>query len=62
MEFAFQFINWVQICVSTAKFSVVINAELVYYFMGAKELRQGDPISPYLFLLVMEGFFSYLKE
>lgn len=39
MEFAFQFINWVQICVSTVKFSVVINAELVYYFKGAKGLR-----------------------
>ncbi|GFY93275.1 hypothetical protein Acr_08g0016710 [Actinidia rufa] len=45
MEFPTQFIGWVETCVSSAMFSVVVNGELQGYFKGEKELRQGDPIS-----------------
>ncbi|XP_058189339.1 uncharacterized protein LOC131306925 [Rhododendron vialii] len=60
MEFPATFIGWVRACVTSPMFSIMINGGLVGYFPGARGLRQGDPISPYLFLLVMEAFSSLL--
>ncbi|GJZ80916.1 RNA-directed DNA polymerase, eukaryota, reverse transcriptase zinc-binding domain protein [Tanacetum coccineum] len=47
-------INWIMICISTASFSICINGEVCEYFKGGRGLRLGDPMSPYLFTLVME--------
>jgi hypothetical protein len=42
-------------CVMSAQFHVKVNVNLVEPFSSSRCLRQGDPMSPYLFLLCGEG-------
>lgn len=55
------FIQWIAGCITT-KFSLSINGGLIGYFSGQKGLRQGDPMSPYLFVIAMEVLLKMLDK
>ncbi|KAL0282293.1 UNVERIFIED_CONTAM: hypothetical protein Sradi_7265200, partial [Sesamum radiatum] len=60
-NFPSRFVVWVEQCISTVAFSVLLNGSLHGFFAGTKGLRQGDPMSPYLFVIVMEMWHILLK-
>jgi hypothetical protein len=49
-------------CVSSVQFSVKVNGNLLQPFVPSRGIRQGDPISPYLFLLCGEGLTALLNH
>jgi hypothetical protein len=60
--FSLQITNWIMSCVSTTSFVVLINGETTPFFQNGRGLRQGCPLSPLLFILVMEGLSLLLKK
>ncbi|GJT28157.1 putative RNA-directed DNA polymerase, eukaryota, reverse transcriptase zinc-binding domain protein [Tanacetum coccineum] len=55
-------ILWIMECVTTTSFSISLNGSFHGHFKGRRGLRQGDPLSPYLFTIVMEVLTLMLRR
>jgi len=62
LSFDSRCISLISSCIRFVSFSVLVNGEPYGNFTPNKGLRQGDPLSPYLFLLCAEGLHSLIQQ
>jgi hypothetical protein len=60
MGFVEKWIYLIMVCVRTVTYAVLVNGVPYGQIFPSRGLCQGDPLSPYLFLLVAEGFSSLI--
>lgn len=62
LNFSAEFVTWIMLCVSTFSYWYVVNGSPSGHLKARRDLRQGDPISPLLFVLIMEYLHRCLRK
>ena len=57
-----KWINLIMRCINSVSYSILINGEAHGCITPTRGLRQGDPLSPYMFLLYIEGLTALIVE
>ena len=57
-----KWITLTMLCVSTVTYSILINGVPTGFIRPTKGIRQGDPLSPFLFLLCTEGLHGLITQ
>ena len=62
MDFSPKWIKWIEECVKSASISVLVNGSPTAEFLPQRGLRQGDPLTPFLFNIVAEGLNGLMRR
>lgn len=61
MGFSDKWCGWIQKCISTVSYLVLLNGEPTKTIFPHRGISQGDPISPYLYIICIEGLTSVIR-
>ena len=62
MGFCEKWVSLIMYCISTVSYSILVNGEPNGDIRPSRGIRQGDPLSPYLFLLCSEGLNRLIQK
>jgi hypothetical protein len=62
LGFSQRWISLVMVCVRTVSYAVVVNSQAVGNIQPKRGIRQGDPLSPYLFIICAEALSGLLLQ
>lgn len=61
-EFSKRWTNWIMGCLDHPHFSIMINGSSKGFFSSSRGIRQGDPLSHFLFTLVADAFSALMAK
>lgn len=62
LDFDPVFVPMISACIRSVEFSIVQDGQNIGPIIPQRGLRQGDPLSPYLFILIMEGLSALINN
>ncbi|CAJ2677955.1 unnamed protein product [Trifolium pratense] len=62
MGFSDGWLKWMRACIFESSMSILVNGSPTEDFKVGRGLRQGDPLSPFLFLIVAEGLTGMMRR
>ncbi|XP_019418518.1 PREDICTED: uncharacterized protein LOC109329295 [Lupinus angustifolius] len=60
--FSLRWRKWINACLSSTTMAILVNGSPMAQFSVSRGIRQGDPMAPFLFLMVAEGFAGLVRK